>query len=209
MCVADAALSFHDCLGMRGSALNRCWCCAADVRQISLQSVLVYFWGCVVAASPMIVFSVAAFDFLDYLKSWLKHHWVDSSFRFIREAFCEPGTANKECMAPVNGGSDYTSVDEWCEAMFNSTACAEITKEAQDDAFSFTGRMLRLQGSVGILNVIQLFYAMAVCSFILTKTVIMETMNDVINYLLLIPVAGCLLMGYARASCRRIDCQNI
>lgn len=143
----------------------------------------------------MIVFSVAAFDFLDYLKSWLKHHWVDSSFRFIREAFCEPGTANAECMAPVNGGLDYTSVDEWCEAMFNSTACAEITEEAQDDAFSFTGRMLRLQGSVGILNVVQLFYAMAICSFILTKTVIMETMNDVINYLLLIPVAGCLLMG--------------
>ena len=55
-----------------------------------------------------------------------------------------------------------------------------------------------VQGSVGILNVVQLFYAMAVCGFILTKTVIMATMNDVINYLLLIPVAGCLLMGYVR-----------
>lgn len=35
-----------------GSVLNRC-CCGAT-GQISLQSVLVYFWGCVVAASPCV-----------------------------------------------------------------------------------------------------------------------------------------------------------
>src|SRR5690606_17443586 len=125
----------------------------------------------------------------------------------------------------VGGGPEYGSVDAWCLAMYNSTACNEIREDAESETFGWTARMLSLQvrrvivpsayplpllmclisllfvlcvsaqGSVGILNVLQLMYAMAVCSFILTKPVIMDTMNDIINYLLLIPVVGCLLMG--------------
>jgi hypothetical protein len=49
---------------------------------------------------------------------------------------------------------------------------------------------------MGIFNVLQIGLSMYICTTILTSSVITQSMNDSINYLLMFPIAGCSGLGF-------------
>lgn len=58
------------------------------------------------------------------------------------------------------------------------------------------GRQVTLaQGVVGVINIVLITSSLYLCYRILTSPVITQSMNDIINYLLLIPIGGCAGIG--------------
>ena len=53
-------------------------------------------------------------------------------------AFCAKGTANDECRAPHQGGTEYDNVTAWCMANYGETDCDEIRAEAEADALAIS-----------------------------------------------------------------------
>lgn len=49
---------------------------------------------------------------------------------------------------------------------------------------------------MGIINIFQIGLSMYICTNILTSTVITQSMNDSINYLLMLPIGACSGLGF-------------
>jgi hypothetical protein len=57
--------------------------------------------------------------------------------------------------------------------------------------------LILIQGCVGIFNCFQIGVCMYLCYHILSAQVITKSMNDTMNYLLVLPIAGCAgITGY-------------
>ena len=163
-------------IGMRGGHL------------VDVSLLLTYFWLLAVFVAPVVLTTVACFDFYQYLDIWFKHDWETNAFAGIRQVFCSEG-ANTLCAVPLYGGS-YGSQSSWCLHNYNSTACTSI----RDDAIHFAlerGKSLTLsQGLIGTVVMFEIGFSMYLCTRILTHSVITESMNDIINVLLILPIAG-------------------
>ena len=66
---------------------------------------------------------------------------------------------------------------------------------ALDSAVSYSEQLILTQSLTGLVTIIALCYALYTAYTILTKRVFTQSMNDNINYLLLIPIALCATMG--------------
>jgi hypothetical protein len=57
----------------------------------------------------------------------------------FRAAFCEKGTADAQCVAPVRGGVGYNNVTHWCMANFDGqTDCQAIRDAAESEALDIS-----------------------------------------------------------------------
>lgn len=125
---------------------------------------------------------------------WFEHTWERNSFSRVRELFCQAGTAETLCKPPIVGGA-FASVDAWCLHTYNSTACSSIRAEGIQNALEL-GRVFTLaQGVIGALNLCSVGASMYLCTQILTHAVITESMNDIMNFLLVLPIAGSIGIG--------------
>ncbi len=70
-----------------------------------------------------------------------------------------------------------------------------IRDDALHSAVSYSEKLILAQSLTGIVTIIALCYALYTAFTILTKRVFTQSMNDNINYLLLIPIALCASMG--------------
>ena len=52
-----------------------------------------------------------------------------------------------------------------------------------------------IQGIVGIFNVLEIAWSIYLCYHLLSAPVISQSMNEVINYLLMMPIGACLGLG--------------
>jgi hypothetical protein len=164
-------------IGMRGTHL------------VNLELLLTYFWGITVFISGLSLSVVACFSFYEYIQSWFTHSWSEPSFEGVRSFFCLPdGTTNTKCNVPYNDRGS----DSWCKVNYNATDCSHIRDDAIRRAVNF-GRLLTLiVASVALVNIVIILITIYICYRILTREVITQSMNDIINYLLLLPMAGCI-----------------
>ena len=170
-------------IGMRGAVI------------VSLDLLLIYFWAIVVFVAPLLLGTIACFDFYLYMEVYFRHRWEFNYFSEVRKLFCAPGTSDSKCMAPLGGGRDFESVTDWCLANFNSTDCQSIRDTAESNALLWGEQITLSEGIVGTLNLVMIFASLYLCYRILTSPVITQSMNDIISYLLLIPIGGCAGMG--------------
>jgi len=131
------ALTFICALGIRGAYL------------VSLELLLLYFWGVAVFLAPLLLGTVTCFDFYSYIDVYFRHHWEEDTFLGIREFFCAEDTANNKCMSPIMGGGLYDNETAWCQGLYNATDCAAIREEATQDGLKWGRRLTLVEASVG------------------------------------------------------------
>lgn len=159
---------------------------------VNLGLLLAYFWGIAVFIAPIILGVIACLDYVTFVGVWFSHSWSETNFAFVRKLFCPDGTGQTLCAAPIDGGPAFPDIDGWCTALYNSTACQGIRDDAVSYAVEYGTNLASIQAfvSTGILGIIVL--TIGICFRILSATVITESMNDVINYILLVPIGGCI-----------------
>jgi hypothetical protein len=164
-------------IGMRGAHV------------LSLELLLTYFWGLTVCIAPLMLGTVASFDFILYQRVWIEHQWAEPGFLRVRELFCQPtDTVSTKCAAPVNGINN--SITIWCEYYFDANDCDYVRASAIDRAVNYTTVLTIIQGCISIVILLLIGWSMYICLTIVTSPVITQSMNDVINYLLLLPIIG-------------------
>lgn len=164
-------------IGMRGAHV------------LSLELLLTYFWGLTVCIAPLMLGAVASFDFLTYERVWFEHKWAEPRFYRVRQLFCSPKSSiSTKCAPPITGINN--SITAWCIYNFGDTDCIDIRDSAIQLAVSYTTVLTIMQGLLAILILLLIGWSMYICLTIITSPVITQSMNDVINYLLLIPIVG-------------------
>lgn len=166
-------------IGMRGAHL------------VSLDLLLTYFWGITVFVAPLLLGIIACFDFYSYMSVWFTHQWEEANFAGVRRLFCPPlEPALSKCAAPLKNPT------EWCQSKYNSTDCGSIRDTAIATSLIW-GRQITLgQAIVSICDLLLIGGSLFFCYRLLKRNVIAQSMNDVINYLLVLPIGGCVGIAY-------------
>jgi hypothetical protein len=174
-------------VGMRGA------------HQVSLDLLLSYFWSVLVLFAPLLLGIFAVFNISFYTRIWFEHQWNTADFQSIRETFCDPrSTANTKCRAPTSTSpviyenKTYSSADAWCKQRFNSTDCLEIRSDAIDLAVQWGSSIIFANSIIGLVGIIVMAGCIYMSVQILTSPVITQSMLEIINYLLIIPIASCI-----------------
>ena len=170
-------------IGMRGAHL------------VSLDHLLTYFWGVVVFCGPLILGVIACVDFYEYIDVWFKHQWELDNFANMRELFCAVYTEEDEnavgkCAAPLTGGAD------WCIANYNATDCGDYRDSSIFEAVEWCRQLSLVQAIIFGTEAGLCLIALALCHRIITDQVLTQSMNEVINYLLLLPIGTCAGLAY-------------
>lgn len=194
MSIVALFLAAVSIIGMRGAHM------------VSLDLLLTYFWGIIVFVAPLLLALFACFNFFFYTRIWFKHQWATVRFEKVRSIFCSPrSTANNKCIAPLGDEVYYVDDDyytyqsnyttTWCLANYNATDCGEIRDAAITKAVDWGGKVITAQSTVGLVGVFIIGWSIYISYEILTSPVITQSMMDVINYLLLLPMAGCVALS--------------
>ena len=185
--IVGGFLTITAVIGMRGA------------HQVSLELLLSYFWSTLVLFAPLLLGIFAVFNISFYTRIWFKHQWETPDFHPLRLAFCDPrSTASTKCVAPVFdeprefGGVTYNSTLAWCEGTFNATDCAEIRSDAIDLAVDYGTSLILTNTVIGIFGILLMATSIYISVEILTHPVITQSMLEIMNYLLIIPVASCI-----------------
>ena len=110
----------------------------------------------------------------------------------MRRLFCASNTADNKCRAPILGNyPEFNNVDEWCIGLYNATDCNAIREDAMTQALKLGQTIILVQGVVSVVNMCEIVASLFLCWRILTSPVITQSMNDIINYLQLVPIGGC------------------
>jgi hypothetical protein len=144
----------------------------------------------------------ACFNFFVYTRIWFIHAWTLPNFAQVRKLFCNPvSTADNKCKAPITKeeaiftDNEYYNTTNWCIENFNATDCEHIRNSAILKAVDWGNTIIATQSIVGIAGLAIITFSVYTSYKILTSPVITQSMLDIINYLLMFPIAGC--MGLA------------
>ena len=176
-------------VGMRGAHL------------VSLELLLTYFWAIIVLIAPLLLGLFAVFNFSFYSRIWYKHQWSTPNFYYVRRLFCNPSsTANTKCVAPLYDqysvlnddiAAGFNSTTTWCLYLYNATDCTQIRDDAINLAVSWGTVLILANTIIGISSLILMVFAIYISVEILTAPVITQSMLEISNYLLLIPICTC------------------
>lgn len=176
------------------------WCVAGFIgAKNEVNGILVpYFYAIMFMAAALVLFSVAALAFQDYMRVYLEHHWDTSDMSFFREEFCEPSEiANTKCAAPLVGA------DAWCSSGCpgtdgcpgGSSDCAAIRSAAIDESEDWMKDHFGYAGIVGAC-IVPLLLIGAQCTVnLVTVPIIMKSLLDIINYIFMMLGAALALAG--------------
>lgn len=168
-------------IGMRGAYL------------VSLDHLLTYFWGAVVFTGPLLLAVIFCLDFYDYMLVWFRHQWELDNFAQMRLIFCEEGddvNAMGKCAAPL------IEPDSWCWTNFNASDCMSFREIGIENAVSAGRQATLTQAIVCAAELGLIAIALALCHRIITDQVLTQSMNEVINYLLILPIAASSSLAY-------------
>lgn len=195
--VVSIFLVFVSIVGLRGA------------NYVSLDLLLTFFWLIAFISIPLLLALFACFNFFLYIRIWFKHNWELPSFLRLRQIFCPPHTANNKCIAPLTGdsiileddiflsdddNSNYT-IASWCMHNYNASDCEQIRNESLNEAIDWGTRVIAGQSGIGLALILLISFSIYYSYILLTSTVITQSMLDVINYFLLLPIAGCVLLA--------------
>eukprot|EP01041_Mallomonas_annulata_P008571 gene8571-17681_t len=181
LAIVGLGLALTCVIGMRGAHL------------VSLELLLIHFWAITVFIAPLVLGVVICFIFLFYMDTWVNHNWDSMSFDKFRSLFCDANTANTKCRIPI--ASLYNST-AYCLEAYNATDCSQIRTNAQQHFIRWGRGLTFTIAAIGLLNIVEIFGSMYLCYHILTVSVLSQSMNEFINYLLILPVSGCFGLGY-------------
>ena len=150
--------------------------------------------------APLLLGLFAVFNFSFYSRIWYKHQWSTENFYYVRLLFCSPSsTANNKCIAPLYDqylnpvdddiASGFNSTTTWCMALYNATDCTQIRDDAVDLAVSWGTILILTNTVIGVSSLVLMVFAIYISVEILTAPVITQSMLEISNYLLLIPIA--------------------
>ncbi|CAM9197745.1 unnamed protein product [Ectocarpus sp. 12 AP-2014] len=169
---------------------------AAD--KVSLHMMVFYFWLVALVIGSMFMWSIAALDFHFNFRVWLDKHWDDPALANVRDRLCANGTASDQCAVPP-AGFPHGSPDLWCQAKYNSDECTAIKAEAVDKAMDFLSLFMNVAGGLSVSSVVEMLAALVLTVRVVTIPIIMRSMQSMINYLLVFPVVGAIVMGYVQS----------
>ena len=189
--VVGVFLTITAIVGMRGAYV------------VSLELILSYFWGIIVLIAPLLLGLFAVFNISFYTRIWFQHQWGEPDFVQIRQLFCRPSsTANGKCIAPlfdstyttpiIAGNVTYNSTQTWCISLYNATNCETIRNAAINLAVNWGTSLILTNTIIGAFGVALMVISIYISVEILTHPVITQSMMDMINYLLIIPIASCI-----------------
>lgn len=168
---------------------------------VSLDLLLAYFWSIVVLIAPLVLGLFSCVNFLFYSQIWIRYSWTLTNFEPIRALFCEPSsTADTKCVVPFsdfinfNGSTSYNTT-EWCIEKYAALDCEQIRDNAVAHAIDWYRTLIVTQSFVGVAELLIIGWSMYSAYQILTSPVITQSMLDVINFILAIPIAGCAIMA--------------
>lgn len=183
MAIVSLFIALVAILGMRGAHL------------ISFDLLLAYFWLIILFIVPFIVGVFSCFNYNLYTEIWFKHSWDLSNFKGVRRIFCPTYTAETTCFAaPVVNTSSSSQYAAWCLATYNVTNCEDVRDKAINRAVHWGATIILVQSFVALGELLIIIWSIYICVQLLTPPVITQTMLDVINYLLVFPVAGCVAL---------------
>ena len=118
------------------------------------------------------------------------------SFDWFREIFCDQDTAYAECLAPLNGGVNYTSVKEWCWTEHNSTDCQVIRDAAQVETKVFFYTFYTFFATWGICLVVLIFLAIQTLEHLVGIQIAENSRTSNIPIWFALPICVSYVMGY-------------
>jgi hypothetical protein len=187
LAVVGIFLTFTAVVGMRGA------------HQVSLELLLSYFWSTLVLFAPLLLGIFAVFNISFYTRIWFKHQWETPDFDPLRRLFCDPkDTWDNKCISPlfnsptVFGNVTYNSTMQWCQALYNATDCQDIRNDAIDLSVQWGYSLILTNTIIGVFAILLMATSIYISVQILTHPVITQSMLEIINYLLIIPIASCI-----------------
>ena len=170
--------------------------CALGLRGahvVNLDLLLTYLWGISIFIAPLILGCIVCFDFYDLMYTWFIHAWDQDNFLGLREIFCSDGTSTNKCCAPSSAASfNSTYMTTWCYDTYSSRDCLSIRATAIDSAVSWGRQLAIVISALSILALVVITSSIYVCTKILSANVITESMNDIVNYILFLPIGACI-----------------
>lgn len=158
---------------------------------VNLDLLLTFFWGVMIFIGPFILAIVVGFDFFLFLSIYFDHGWNTSTFRGIREIFCHPSSyADTLCAVPYQYATNRASVNSWCLTNYNSTDCYDTYNQAFNNSLRTASSLILIQTIISVINLGILLVTIFIVFRMLTSPVIAESMNDVVNYLLVLPIGA-------------------
>ncbi len=201
LCILGAIFSTVCIVGMRGAHL------------VSLDLLLTYFWGTTVFVGPLLLGVVACMDFYTYTQVWFKHQWELPNFNGLHTLFCTKFTTEGNVPDPdavAKCGAPLQNTDEWCMANFNGALnCKDFREAAITEAVLWCRFLTLIQGIIFIADLVLISGCLYLCYRIMKEQVITQSMNDVINYLLLLPIGACAGLSYYMWWLRGYNTQEI
>jgi len=168
---------------------------------VSLELLLSYFWATIVLIAPLMLGLFAVFNISFYTRIWLKHQWETDEFTVFRQLFCKPASsADGKCVAPLfdivadsstGNATLFNSTQTWCLSLYNATDCESIRNNAINQAVDWSTTGILVNTVIGCFGLLLMVSSIYISVKMLTNPVITQSMMDVINYLLVIPVASC------------------
>jgi hypothetical protein len=121
--------------------------------------------------------------------------WLEPELSWFRERYCPEGTLDTVCLVPVDGGADYESEDEWCNAKHNSTECSEVRDGAQADMDYALLTFYTALAIWGIFVLILLMLMINSLERIISKPIVQKSRESNVPAWLTLPTTGCALVG--------------
>jgi hypothetical protein len=119
-------------VGLIGAVIMvMCFCTVRIIKEVDLLGAIRYLWSLLWIFPVEIFFNITLFDYHRVTEVWVVHWWGSNQLLWFRSNYCLEGTAETLCVVPINGGPDYSTEDDWCQTLYNSTDCSEIRDEAQ------------------------------------------------------------------------------
>ena len=97
-------------------------------------------------------------------------------------------------MAPIDP-ANYASTTDWCLAKYSAVDCISIRNNAEKSATYWGTLFLTIEAIVCLSNIGLILCSLYLCYRILTPPVITQSMNDIMNFLLILPVIACGLVA--------------
>lgn len=165
------------------------------IRNVNLVRSVRFMWTLFWLLPIQIFLMIGLFDYYGVMDVYTKHWWDEPSMAWFRENLCKKDTSFTKCTVPIDGGEDYDSEEQWCEAYYDSLDCREIRDSAQTLFESFSYVFFTANGVWALLLVALMYVTLCVLQGIISLPIVQRSKESNIPLWLTFPIAGCFLIG--------------
>jgi len=166
------------------------------IRNVNLVGSVRFMWVLFWLLPLQIFCMIGLFDINNVGGVTAKYWWDDPSMSFVRRLFCEEGTEDSKCMAPIDGGSVYESELIWCQKEYNATDCESVRDDAQRRYNLSAGIYYTVNGVWALLLVVLMWVTLSLLQAVITLPIVQRSKESNIPLWLTFPIVGCFALGY-------------